>query len=545
MKKIENFLANNIVIILILSLGFFLRSVDIANNPPSLYGDELTLVYDSYSILKTGHDQLGNFLPLTFPMGAGRPGGYIYFSLPFVALFGPSALGVRSLSILSGFLVILLIFLIGKKMFSKSVGLAAAFLAAVSPWDVALSRGGFEAHFALALALGGVYCFLLARTKPIFYILSAIFFGLTLHTYPTYKLVLLLFIPVLIMLERAWGYWLNKQHRGYLLVSIIAFVIFIGVSAGQTFTGGSEARFASINVFSQQEIAQNIEQKINYERTITKLPTFFIQAFHNKYVEYSKVLIENYFKNLSLDFLVIHGDRNPRHNMATMGEIYLVELVLIFYGIVSLWIGKKRELTFLLGWAALAPLGSALLADPHALRSAFMLPAILLIGGYGLVGILEKRLYFVTAAVVIGFVIQFSFFAQKIYFLAPYEYSHFWSYNAKAASILAAQNKDKYDYIFLSDKIDNIEYAYPVYTSASPQVIISQNTERTELAGLKFKQISNVYIGHIPTSEVNKVLNLLQGNALYIGDSTEKKELFNYQTVKNEPYNFELVIIEN
>ncbi|KKS18270.1 MAG: hypothetical protein UU74_C0009G0001, partial [Candidatus Woesebacteria bacterium GW2011_GWA1_41_7] len=49
-----------------------------------MYGDELTMVYDTYSISKTGMDATGQKLPLTFKMGAGRPGGYIYFSVPFV-----------------------------------------------------------------------------------------------------------------------------------------------------------------------------------------------------------------------------------------------------------------------------------------------------------------------------------------------------------------------------------------------------------------------------------------------------------------------------
>src|SRR3989344_3598027 len=95
----------------IIFVGLILRVIFINTSPPSLYGDELTIALDANSILKTGRDQLGNFLPLTFPMGAGRPAGYVYFSIPFVALFGPTALGVRALSILSGAGIILLVYL--------------------------------------------------------------------------------------------------------------------------------------------------------------------------------------------------------------------------------------------------------------------------------------------------------------------------------------------------------------------------------------------------------------------------------------------------
>jgi hypothetical protein len=68
---------------LILIFAFLLRFINISSNPPALYGDELTMVMDAYSVLKTGHDTTGEFLPLTFSKGEGRPGGYIYSSLPF------------------------------------------------------------------------------------------------------------------------------------------------------------------------------------------------------------------------------------------------------------------------------------------------------------------------------------------------------------------------------------------------------------------------------------------------------------------------------
>jgi len=73
-------------LVIALALGFIIRIIGITELP--LYGDELTMAYDSYSILNTGRDQTGELLPLTFTMGAGRPGGYIYASLPFIAIFG-------------------------------------------------------------------------------------------------------------------------------------------------------------------------------------------------------------------------------------------------------------------------------------------------------------------------------------------------------------------------------------------------------------------------------------------------------------------------
>ncbi|MDP3733583.1 MAG: glycosyltransferase family 39 protein, partial [Candidatus Daviesbacteria bacterium] len=247
-----------LILILILVLGFILRIVDTNNNQHSLYGDELTIALDANSVLHTGKDQLGNLFPLTFSMGAGRPAGYVYGSIPFVALFGPNALGVRMVSILSGMGIIFLLYLLGKRFFSPKVGLCAAFIAAVSPWDIALSRGGFEAHFALFLTLLGVYFFIKAKEKGAFYIFSALSFGLTLHTYPTYKISLVLFLPLLLWYQ-------GVRSKKYFFIGVILFFILGLIALSQTFIGGSEVRFSAINVFSQEKLKEEILQKINFE----------------------------------------------------------------------------------------------------------------------------------------------------------------------------------------------------------------------------------------------------------------------------------------
>lgn len=531
----------NVWLIAIIALGLFLRVFNIGQSPPSLYGDELTIALDANSILKTGKDQLGNLLPLTFPMGAGRPAGYVYASVPFMAMFSDPALGVRMLSILSGLGIIILLYILGKRFFSQKVGLSAAFIAAVSPWDIALSRGGFEAHFALFLALLGVYFFVKAKEKGIFYFFSALSFGLTLHTYPTYKVSLVLFLPLLIWYQ-------GIRSRKYFFIGVILFFI-LGLSAlSQSFLGGSEARFESINIFSQEKLKEEILQKINFERTISNLPSNISKYFHNKPVEYGKILIENYLQNFSLDFLLIHGDRNPRHNMATMGEIYLVEIVFIFIGLLTLWQKNKKNkyfFIFLVSWLVLAPIPTAIVDLPHALRSSFMLPPLILISALGLNELLNRKYKILLAIVVLFWAIQFLFFAQKLYFLAPNEYSRFWSYPAKKAAEIALENKANYDYVIISARIDNMEFAYPVYAKISPWDVILQNNEKTALASHQFKKFDNVFIGFIPDGEIDRFINSLGKSVMYIGNSNDKQYLQNFETVYGLDLKEVLVIIRS
>lgn len=523
---------NKIILGIIILAALLLRAVDINNNPPALYGDELTIVLDANSILKTGKDQLGNSFPLTFEMGAGRPAGYVYGSIPFVALFGPTAMGVRGLSIVSGLGLMLLLYFLASKLFSKKVGLISAGLIAISPWDISLSRGGFEAHFALFLSLLGLMLFIFSDKKPHFLILSALSFGLTLHTYPTYKLILPLFLILLIWYKGGLKRLFIKEIRIQTILSSVILTVIGILAASQTFTGGSEVRFGNINIFSQKQAQETIIQKINFERSISTLPSSISKIFHNKGVEHGKILIENYLKNFSMDFLVLHGDRNPRHNMATMGEIYFVESILIIVGFLSFWQKQKKTVLFLFIWLTLAPIPTAFVDAPHALRSSFMLPPLILFSSLGVTTILNMKNRLVFWAVLLLFVIQLTFFVQKLYFLAPYEYSKFWSYPAKLASKIAQNNMNNFKYIFLSDKIDNIEFAYPVYAKIELNGVIQQNKQKTNIGKYDFKKFDNVYIGYIPDSEIEDFIDNLDGKVLFIGSFEQGKSLAEFETAE-------------
>jgi len=53
------------ILFIIIVAGFLIRFININNYPPLLW-DEASLGYNAYSILKTGRDEYGKFLPLIF-----------------------------------------------------------------------------------------------------------------------------------------------------------------------------------------------------------------------------------------------------------------------------------------------------------------------------------------------------------------------------------------------------------------------------------------------------------------------------------------------
>lgn len=509
----QTFFKSSIALILILALAFFLRIVNISNNPPALYGDELTLTYDAYSILKTGHDQTGAFLPLTFTLSEGRPPGYVYFTLPFIAIFGPTALGVRLLSVLSGVGIVLVVYLLTKHFFRQKTALLAALLMAISPWDLSLSRGGFETHFALFLSLLGIVSFVKAKEKPWLFLLSAFSFGLAMNTYHSYKLVIPLILPVLVWFG---GYRMDfvKKYLRVALISLGVFLIFF-FTWFVRMAAGSDTRFNNTNIFNQQDIEQPIIQKIDSERTLSGLPAVFKGAFYNKIDEYAFVLGGNYLDNLSTSFLFLHGDGNPRHNQALMGEFYLIQSVLILLAVIFLFQTNRRLLVFLLLWVFIAPAATALVSKAHALRSSFLLPPLTVLSAYGAAKLWslwrENTAYkILTVGLALGLSIQFLFLLNRVYFLYPYQFGSFWSLPAKQATVLAMKKQPFYDRIILSDRIDDIQFAYPTYTALDPRLVIGQY-------GKSIKQFGNVYIEMVPPQDVEKFIQGVKGKVLYIG----------------------------
>ena len=85
------------ILVLIILFASFLRLYKLSVNPVSLFGDELDLGYQAYSILHTGRDYYGNFMPIHFhSLAEWRTPLYLYSAVPTVAVFGISLLGFGS-----------------------------------------------------------------------------------------------------------------------------------------------------------------------------------------------------------------------------------------------------------------------------------------------------------------------------------------------------------------------------------------------------------------------------------------------------------------
>jgi hypothetical protein len=111
-----------------------------------------------------------------------------------------------------------------------------------------------------------------------------------------------------------------------------------------------------------------------------------------------------------------------------------------------------------------------LIANAHGLRSDLMLPPLILISS---IAISKLSKNFAVASIGL-MLVQLIFILNAVYFLAPTKFAAFWSAEARKVSLAAINSINKDKTITLSTKIDNIEYAYPVYAKIDPNLVISQ-----------------------------------------------------------------------
>src|SRR3989344_289927 len=128
-------MTHKLILISLLLFGLGLRVFHLDLRPLGFSWDEAALGYNAYSLLKTGRDEHGQAAPIVFKsFGDFKPGLYIYFAVPSVALLGLSEFSTRLPSALFGTLSIALVYILARLLLSRSAATYSALLLAINPW---------------------------------------------------------------------------------------------------------------------------------------------------------------------------------------------------------------------------------------------------------------------------------------------------------------------------------------------------------------------------------------------------------------------------
>lgn len=437
---------------LILIIAFFLRIYKVTSIPPSLNWDEVSIGYNAYSILKTGRDEWGVKFPLNFKSyGEYKLPGQIYASIPAIAVFGLNEFGVRITPVIYGTLTVLLLYFLAKEISKKKgVGLLSAFLLAISPWHIQLTRASFESSFSVFWVVLGVWLFIKGFKDRKFWLWSIVPFVISIYTYNAARVFTPLFIFVLFLIYRKE---ILKNLKVFLigaavfLISMIPLVIF--------FTSGqATARLKLVSILDDPGFVQ----RVNKARGNTNFPEPLPRLIHNKVTHFAYVYAGNYLSHFTPDFLFINGAGHKQQHVQGIGELYAIQAPFILLGIYFIFKNKNPWRWLLTAWLLLVFVPVAITVDsiPNALRTIL---AVIPYEIFTAIGFWEVFRIFGNKKSVKGLLIGITAFLLLIqvrsylnnyYNIYPEAYSRDWQYGYKQAVDYIGAHYDDYDLIVFS-----------------------------------------------------------------------------------------------
>lgn len=441
-------------IIFLTLLGGFLRFTNLANNPPGLTVDEVSTGINAYSILKTGRDEYGNFLPISFKsLGDYKPPFYIYLTALSINFFGLNEFSVRLPSALIGTLTIPFVYFLFRELTKdKRIVIVGTTLFAISVWHIYYSRLALEPSVAMSLVVLGVLTFwkMIDSGKSSWAIGSALFFGLSVYTYHSERVFVPLLMLLLILLNRRKLFVKRLAPGLFLTTSAIIFsVLILNFFLGTDKTRAQMTlitydadflRSAASDVISKSDWFSNL-LKVSLGNPVSLL-IFFV---------FRKMI--SFFQP---SFLFFQGLKMTDIGSFGLGVMYLFEIPFFIFGLIKTWQKKLPHQTFVLGWIFLGLIPAAITQDElHPHRTLVIVPMLTFISAVGaiyLFDLLRKRLpsdYFKFCLGISLLFIVWDLLRALLIFSVhfPTEKAEAFFYGTKQSVEYVLENKDKYQEI--------------------------------------------------------------------------------------------------
>jgi len=536
----------NIILIIIFSISALFRFWNLTKYPVSLSMDEVAIGYNAYSILKTGTDEYGEFLPLAFKStGDYKPPVNVYLTVPSIFLFGLNEFAVRFPSALLGSLtpIVLVLLLIKLKIKPTSAYLTGIWLA-VLPWHVHFSRASFEAITALFFLILGTYMFInwvedQKSWKMVIWIIS---FSLSVWAYHAERLFVPLFvIGLIIFYRRQINILKNKKQLilGLLVLSIFA-IPFIKLTF---LTPAIKTRALSTSIIRENTLSNSLHNG-NYKNNLD-----FV--FNNDYYLIFRHWLGKYLYYFNFEFLFWNGLELTKVGYPNIGLLYFIDLPIIFIGLFSLIKSKNKLIKkIVLLWFLLGPLPASLtMNEHHPLRALVWIPvfSIIIAKGYEAIFELKSKLLLIIYLILLS--INVFYFSDVYLYQSPKHFSEYWQYGFEEIGNYVCQNKNKYNEIVISDTFGSdgplntgLPYLYVLfYCQMDPQKFINTRlaSDRLYVENISFHRITwrvdstkpNTLLiaapwdfldSNIPKNQIIKEINFLNNKPAFLFVTTNK-----------------------
>lgn len=349
--------------------------------PPCVNADEAAFGYNAYSILKTGADEYGSFLPLRLTsFGDNKLPLLSYLIIPSVAFLGLDSWSIRLPNLLLAIAFVPLMFAVSKQLFSDDLtALTSAALTSASIWIFIIMRQTHEAGLSAFLILASIYFLLrFERTAHVRnFIFSYILIFLSTFAYHTSRFFFLATVIILLGMLFKKGIFKTTTTRllsfsVLVILSIIPFLIDLLYGA---------SRVSNLIFYRTDGFMMTITEYL------TEHPNRLI---HNKAIEGLVTFINNYFVQFSPEFLISGKTENLRFGYEGINLITPIELILIFFGFYFLYKNRQKNRHLITIFFFLSPLPAAFTWQQYTLSRIYFLifPAIWIIA-YAVKNIIE------------------------------------------------------------------------------------------------------------------------------------------------------------
>lgn len=408
-----------LLVVLIIGIGVLLRFYALDISPPSLGFDEAALGYNAYSIMLTGKDEYGNFLPLSLrSFNDYKPALYAYLSIPFIKIFGLNSNSVRAVSALAGTVSLIFLYLLLKEFIeNKWWRVGIFFILSFEPWRLHFSRNAFETHLSSCLFLIGVWFLIRTKNKTKNWWGAVIFLALSAYSYHSARLaapLLLIFFfldPINIftrkniwqsLIKRLKNNWKKIGFIGLFL--LLCLPIFIANNSSLLLT-----RFHQENVFSRY-----------YPYAPKELLNPISSAYYLSGIIVGHIF--SYISPINLNQRIYEWIKQSPQFIPGMGMLGWFEGVIFILGLVFVIknIFKEEKYRFLIYWiiAGIAP-AAATWTWYHTLRALNIYPAfeiVIAIGIYELVKILRfNKIFLIIGGLILIITVIFTVNNELLY----------------------------------------------------------------------------------------------------------------------------------
>ena len=464
-------LKSGMVLAIILGMSLFLRVFLWDFVPARLTVDEMSIGYNAYSILETGKDEWGRKFPLVFEaFGDFKLPLYIYLSIPFIAGMGLTMTSVKMVSLLSGLVFVVSVYVISNQLFKeKRIAWITALLAGISPWAVHLSRQGLESNLALALFSVGLAVFLYSlsnKKKKWLMVVSGVLLGLTFYAYVAYRLIVVLVVGLMVLY-----FW--KNNKGVVRKFLIGFIISILPLLPSIFSDSGIARVKHVSIFTDPGIVSSVNENRSFCFLVNPKLDTVCKVLFNKPQEILDRFVKNYVSFLSPEFLFLTGDLNEYLGTPGYGEYFWFMLVFLLAGVFE-WVKKKdSKYKLVLGIGLVAPVAGAIAGSAQIVRGSMLLLPLTLILGYGISVMVEKvkklkrsNAYLSLGVLVMGFFVMVYY--VNYFVIYPTKFDNAAYQMPLQVTEYLKENGDEFDLVYISDYFSDAHMAVAYFLRLDP-----------------------------------------------------------------------------